>query len=154
MKKILVIGAGFSGAVIARELAEAGLFVEVVDARTHVAGNCHTERDASTNVMVHVYGPHIFHTDNERVWEYVQRFDRFMPYVNRVKTVVKGKVYSLPVNLHTINQFFDVALRPEEARALIQEKAARSSSGTPASRHPATRRLASACQSSRTSWRA
>ena len=123
MKKILVIGAGFSGAVIARELAEAGLFVEVVDARTHVAGNCHTERDASTNVMVHVYGPHIFHTDNERVWEYVQRFDRFMPYVNRVKTVVKGKVYSLPVNLHTINQFFDVALRPEEARALIKEKA-------------------------------
>ena len=123
MKKILVIGAGFSGAVIARELAEAGLFVEVVDARTHVAGNCHTERDASTNVMVHVYGPHIFHTDNERVWEYVQRFDRFMPYVNRVKTVVNGKVYSLPVNLHTINQFFDVALRPEEARALIQEKA-------------------------------
>ena len=123
MKKILVIGAGLSGAVIARELAEAGLFVEVVDARTHVAGNCHTERDASTGVMVHVYGPHIFHTDNERVWNYVQRFDRFMPYVNRVKTVVNGKVYSLPVNLHTINQFFDVALRPEEARALIQEKA-------------------------------
>ena len=122
MQKILVIGAGFSGAVIARELAEAGLFVEVVDARTHVAGNCHTERDASTGVMVHVYGPHIFHTDNERVWSYVQRFDRFMLYVNRVKTVVKGKVYSLPINLHTINQFFGKALRPEEAVALIQEK--------------------------------
>ena len=122
-QKILVIGAGFSGAVIARELAEAGATVEVIDSRSHVAGNCHTERDAATDVMVHVYGPHIFHTDNERVWEYVQRFDRFMPYVNRVKTVAKGKVYSLPVNLHTINQFFDVALRPEEARALIQEKA-------------------------------
>ena len=122
-KKILVIGAGFSGAVIARELAEVGATVEVIDSRSHVAGNCHTERDAATDVMVHVYGPHIFHTDNERVWEYVQRFDRFMPYVNRVKTVAKGKVYSLPVNLHTINQFFDVALRPEEARALIQEKA-------------------------------
>ncbi len=68
MKKILVIGSGFSGAVIARELAEAGLCIEVIDARSHVAGNCHTARDHSTNVMVHVYGPHIFHTDNERVW--------------------------------------------------------------------------------------
>ena len=123
MKKILVIGAGFSGAVIARELAEAGYQVEVVDAREHVAGNCHTERDAATNIMVHVYGPHIFHTDNEEVWNYVQRFDRFIPYVNRVKTVVKDRVYSLPINLHTINQFFDVALRPEEAKKLIQSKA-------------------------------
>ena len=123
MKKILVIGAGFSGAVIARELAEAGYQVEVVDAREHVAGNCHTERDAATNIMVHVYGPHIFHTDNEEVWNYVQQFDRFMPYVNRVKTVVKDRVYSLPINLHTINQFFDVALRPEEAKKLIQSKA-------------------------------
>ena len=89
-KRILIIGAGFSGAVIARELAEAGATVEVIDSRSHVAGNCHTERDASTDVMVHVYGPHIFHTDNERVWAYVQRFDRFMPYVNRVKTVSYG----------------------------------------------------------------
>ena len=123
MKKILVIGAGFSGAVIARELAEAGFLVEVVDAREHVAGNCHTERDAATNIMVHVYGPHIFHTDNEEVWNYVQRFDRFIPYVNRVKTVVKDRVYSLPINLHTINQFFEVALRPEEAKKLIESKA-------------------------------
>ena len=122
-QKVLVIGAGFSGAVIARELAESGLMVDVVDSRQHIAGNCHTERDLSTDVMVHVYGPHIFHTDNERVWNYVQRFGRFLPYVNRVKTVARGKVYSLPVNLHTINQFFGVALRPNEARELIQEKA-------------------------------
>lgn len=123
MKKIWVIGAGFSGAVIARELAESGCQVEVYESRTHVAGNCHTERDAATGVMVHAYGPHIFHTDDERVWQYVQRFGRFMPYVNRVKTVVQGQVYSLPVNLHTINQFFKLALRPDEARALIQQKA-------------------------------
>ena len=123
MRKILVIGAGFSGAVIARELAEAGCQVEVVDAREHVGGNCHTERDKATGIMVHAYGPHIFHTDNEMVWNYVQRFDRFIPYINRVKTVVKDRVYSLPINLHTINQFFDVALRPDEARVLIQEKA-------------------------------
>lgn len=122
-KKVLIIGAGFSGAVIARELAEAGYQIEVLDARGHVAGNCHSERDENTGVMLHVYGPHIFHTDNEEVWNYVQKYDRFMPYVNRVKSVVNGTVYSLPVNLHTINQFFGTALGPKEAKALIEEKA-------------------------------
>ena len=71
MKKFLLVGAGFSNAVIARELAEKGYKAVVIDSRSHVAGNCHSERDAETNVMVHVYGPHIFHTDNERVWNYV-----------------------------------------------------------------------------------
>jgi len=120
---ILAIGAGLSGAVIGRELAEAGHRVTVVDARPHLAGNCHTERDADTQVMVHVYGPHIFHTDDEEVWRYVNRFSRFMPFKNRVKTTSRGKVYSLPVNLHTINQFFGKAMRPEEARAFIAAKA-------------------------------
>lgn len=122
-KTIGIIGAGFSGAVIARELAEIGHTVKVYDNRPHVAGNCHTERDVSTEVMVHIYGPHIFHTDNERVWTYVQRFDTFKPYVNRVKAIAKGKVYSLPVNLHTINQFFDKTMRPAEAKSFIESKA-------------------------------
>ena len=120
---ILAIGAGLSGAVIARELAQAGHRVTVVDSRPHLAGNCHTERDAETQVMVHIYGPHIFHTDDEEVWRYVNRFARFMPFKNRVKTTSKGRVYSLPVNLHTINQFFGTAMRPEEARAFIAAKA-------------------------------
>ena len=72
---ICVVGAGFSGAVVARELAEKGHRVVVVDERSHVGGNCHTERDDKTDVMLHVYGPHIFHTDNERVWEYINRYD-------------------------------------------------------------------------------
>ena len=101
-KKISVVGAGFSGAVIARELAEAGHTISVHDSRPHVAGNCHTQRDAETDVMVHVYGPHIFHTSNEQVWNYVQQFDEFMPFVNRVKAVFNGRVYSLPINLLTI----------------------------------------------------
>ena len=103
MKKFLLVGAGFSNAVIARELAEKGYKTVVIDSRSHVAGNCHSERDAETNVMVHVYGPHIFHTDNERVWNYVNNFGEFMPFVNRVKTISQGAVYSLPINLHTIN---------------------------------------------------
>lgn len=118
-KTVLLVGAGLSGAVIARTLAEAGHRCTVVDQRDHVAGNCHTRRDEQTGVMVHVYGPHIFHTDDDEVWAYVNRFERFMPYVNRVKTTTGGKVFLLPVNLHTINQFFGKTLRPDEAKAFI-----------------------------------
>lgn len=122
-KKIGIVGAGLSGAVIARELAEAGFEVEVFDTRPHIGGNCHTERDADTGVMVHIYGPHIFHTDDAEVWDYVNSYQTFLPYKNRVKTTSQGQVYSLPVNLHTINQFFGKTFRPEEARAFIEEQA-------------------------------
>ena len=76
-KNLLMVGAGLSGAVIGRRLAEAGHIITIVDARDHIAGNCHTERDADSGVMVHVYGPHIFHTDDEEVWNYVNTFQRF-----------------------------------------------------------------------------
>ena len=118
-KTIAMVGAGLSGAVIGRELAEAGYRIEVFDSRDHIAGNCHTERDTETGVMVHVYGPHIFHTDDSGVWDYVNRFERFLPYKNRVKTTSGGQVYSLPINLHTINQFFGKTFRPDEARTFI-----------------------------------
>jgi len=118
-RTVLIVGAGLSGAVIARRLAEAGHRAIVIDQRDHIAGNCHTRRDEETGVMVHVYGPHIFHTDDEEVWTYVNRYERFMPYVNRVKTTSAGKVYLLPINLHTINQFFGKTLRPDEAKAFI-----------------------------------
>ncbi len=120
----LMVGAGLSGAVIGRYLAEAGHQVTVVDNRPHVGGNCHTERDEETGVMVHIYGPHIFHTDDREVWDYVNQFETFLPYKNRVKTTSldgngKRQVFSLPVNLHTINQFFGQTFRPEEARDFI-----------------------------------
>jgi len=121
--RILVVGAGLSGAVIGRLLAEAGLGVTILEARDHIAGNCHTRRDPATGVLVHVYGPHIFHTDDAEVWDYVRGFATFRPYLNRVKTTVAGKVYSLPVNLHTINQFFGRAMNPDEARAFIAGRA-------------------------------
>jgi UDP-galactopyranose mutase len=119
-RPVLIVGAGLSGAVIARQLAEAGRRVLVIDQRDHIAGNCHTARDAESGVMVHVYGPHIFHTDDERVWAYVNSFARFIPYINRVKTTVGGRVFSLPINLHTINQFFGKTMRPDEARLSSQ----------------------------------
>ncbi len=120
---LLMVGAGLSGAVIGRYLAEAGHRVTIVESRSHIAGNCHTERDAETGVLVHVYGPHIFHTDDAEVWDYVNRFETFLPYKNRVKTTSGGAVYSLPVNLHTINQFYGKTMRPDEARAFIEEQA-------------------------------
>ncbi len=123
--EILLVGAGLSGAVIGRMLAEAGHRATVIDARGHVGGNCHTERDPETGVLVHVYGPHIFHTDDEEVWDYVNGFARFLPYKNRVKTTARGQVFSLPINLHTINQFYGKTFRPDEARAFIAEQADR-----------------------------
>jgi UDP-galactopyranose mutase len=121
--KVLVVGAGFTGAVIARELAEADHSVLVIDERTAVAGNCHTEVDGETGVMVHTYGPHIFHTDDEKTWNYICRFGKMMPFRNQVKARVGGQVFSMPINLHTINQFFDTAMAPQEAEKFIRNQA-------------------------------
>jgi UDP-galactopyranose mutase len=113
-----IAGAGFSGAVIARELAEAGHDISVVDARDQIGGNSHTQRNAD-GVMVHVYGPHIFHTQHQNVWDYINRFGVMMPYNHRVKALAKGSAYSLPVNLLTINQFFNKTFSPAEAEAFV-----------------------------------
>ena len=125
MKHLLVVGAGFSGAVLARALAEAGMNVRVIDVRGHFGGNCHTQRDAETGVMTHLHGPHVFHTGNEKVWRYLQRFGKWIPYVNRVKANTGDGVYSLPINLHTINQFYGQTLTPDEARVFLESKAER-----------------------------
>lgn len=114
-----IAGAGFSGAVTARELAQAGHRVSLFDSRPHVAGNCHTEQHPDTGVLVHVYGPHIFHTPHRDVWEYVNRYARFRPYQHRVKANARGAVYGLPINLHTINQFFGKTFSPQEAQQFI-----------------------------------
>jgi UDP-galactopyranose mutase len=118
MASIGIAGAGFSGAVIARELAEAGHICHVFDTRDHVGGNCHTERH-DTGVLVHRYGPHIFHTDNERVWGYMNRYGDMVPYDHKVKTTVEDTVFSLPVNLHTINQVYGTSMSPTEAHQFI-----------------------------------
>jgi UDP-galactopyranose mutase len=115
---INVAGAGWSGAVIARRLAHAGHRVTVWEAREHVGGNCYTERRHSINV--HVYGPHIFHTSNERVWRWVNKWGTWEPYRLKVMSTAQGGVYSLPVNLHTINQVFGCAVTPKQASRLLE----------------------------------
>lgn len=120
--RFAIVGAGFSGAVVARELVEAGHTADVFDTRDHVAGNCHTARH-ETGVMVHTYGPHIFHTQHEHVWQYINRFGEMMPYRHKVKAISRGNMYSLPVNLKTINQFFDRNFDAVQAEEFIRSKA-------------------------------
>lgn len=122
METIGIAGAGFAGAVLARELVESGKYqVVIFEQRDHIAGNCHTVRDPKTQVMIHQYGPHIFNTSREDVWDYVNRFGKFMPFMNRVKAVTEKGMFSLPINLMTINQFFDKTMSPEEAKEFISQ---------------------------------
>jgi UDP-galactopyranose mutase len=116
----LIVGAGLAGAVLARQLVTATeCDVTVIDERSHIGGNCHTERDSATQILLHKYGPHIFNTSREDVWQYVNRFARFRPFVNRVKAHTEKGIFSLPINLHTINQFFGKNFNPTEAREFI-----------------------------------
>ena len=120
---LLVVGSGFFGLTIAERAATAGRRVTVIDRRSHIGGNAYSEAEASTGIEVHRYGAHLFHTSNATVWEYVNRFTAFTPYVHRVYTNHSGVVYPLPINLGTINQFFGAAYSPAEARALIAQQA-------------------------------
>lgn len=119
--RFLIIGSGFSGCTLANQLVKnLDCTVEIWDERDHLGGNCHTERDEETGIMVHKYGPHIFNTDKKEIWDYVNSFGEFRSYVHRVKGIHKGKVYSLPVNLYTINHFFNKIFTPDEARVFLE----------------------------------
>ncbi|MBC9944653.1 UDP-galactopyranose mutase [Leucobacter sp. cx-328] len=120
---LLVVGSGFFGLTIAERAANAGKKVVVIDRRSHIGGNAYSEAEPETGIEVHRYGAHLFHTSNERVWEYVNRFTSFTNYEHKVYSNFKGEIYPLPINLGTINQFFRAAYGPEEARALIAEQA-------------------------------
>jgi UDP-galactopyranose mutase len=119
--RFLIIGAGFSGAVVAHELAKnMDCHIDVWEERDHIAGNCHTSRDEETGIMVHHYGPHIFNTDKKEIWDYVNSFTEFRPYVHRVKAMHNGEVFSFPVNLHTLNQLFKKTFSPVTAREFLK----------------------------------
>lgn len=118
--RFLIIGSGFSGCVLANQLAkQLPCTIDIWDEREHIGGNCHSSRDEETGIMVHRYGPHIFNTDKREIWDYVNSFVEFRPYVHRVKANSKGNIYPLPVNLQTINQFFGKSFNPTEARAFL-----------------------------------
>lgn len=119
----LIVGAGFAGAVTARELAEAGERVLVIDKRPHIGGNAYDRLDAD-GVLVHEYGPHIFHTNSERVFEYLSRFTAWRPYEHRVLAVPdarNGKAFPLPINRTTINRLYGLDLDEAGVAAFLEK---------------------------------
>ena len=119
MYDYLIVGAGLYGAVFAREAADAGKKVLVIDKRQNIAGNVYTE-DVE-GIKVHVYGAHIFHTNNREVWNYVNRFSEFNRFTNSPVANYRGELYSLPFNMYTFNKMWGV-VTPEEAEAKIAEQ--------------------------------
>jgi UDP-galactopyranose mutase len=122
---LVVVGAGFFGLTVAERVAtELGRRVVVLDRRTHLGGNAYSENEPQTGIEIHRYGAHLFHTSNERVWEYVNRFTAFTGYQHRVFTISKQRVYPMPINLATICEYFGEHLTPTQARALVRAQAA------------------------------
>lgn len=122
---VLIVGAGLFGLTMAERLAnECDKKVLVIDKRNHIGGNCYSEFDSETGIECHKYGAHLFHTSLENVWEYVNQFTKFTNYIHKVYTTHDGVVYPLPINLGTINQFFQAAYTPDEAKVKIAGQAA------------------------------
>jgi UDP-galactopyranose mutase len=124
MTRVLTVGCGFAGATIARELAEAGWQVDMIDQRPHIGGNAFDEVDAN-GIRIHRYGPHLFHTSNRKVVDWLLRFGEFVPYEHRVQALLPdGRCVGVPVNRKTINDVFGVALGdPAAVRAFLQTQA-------------------------------
>ena len=114
----LIVGCGLFGAVFAQKQTGRGKNVLIIEKRCHIGGNCYTENVNGINV--HKYGPHIFHTSNETVWEYINRFASFNHFVNRPKVQYKDKLYSFPINLMTLYQLYGVKT-PFEAKKKLAE---------------------------------
>jgi UDP-galactopyranose mutase len=114
----LIVGSGLFGSTFAQQANERGYRCLIIDKRSHIGGNCYTENVEGINV--HKYGPHIFHTSDKRIWDYVNRFAEFNNFVNRPKVNYEGNVYSFPINLFTLYQLFGVKT-PEEAESVLEK---------------------------------
>lgn len=121
--KYIVVGSGFWGAVFAERIASVlNKKVLVIDKRDHIGGNCYCETDKQTGIECHKYGCHIFHTSVKNVWDYINRFSEFNGYKHKVLITSKNKVYSMPVNLATINSYYNLNLTPFEAESLLKKE--------------------------------
>jgi UDP-galactopyranose mutase len=119
---LLVVGAGFYGLTIAERVAnELNKKVIILERRNHVGGNAYSYFDNSSGIEIHKYGSHLFHTSNEKIWEYVNRFTSFNNYVHRVFSIHEGQVFTLPTNLHTFAQVYKKYITPSDAKELIGE---------------------------------
>jgi UDP-galactopyranose mutase len=130
--RVIVIGAGFFGATIAERIAtQLQLPVAVLERRRHVGGNAYSETDPATGIEVHKFGSHLFHTSSEEVWQYLQRFTAFNDYRHRVLALHRGRVFSMPINLMTICNFFGRAFTPDQARQFIADQISKCGIETP-----------------------
>lgn len=119
----LVVGSGFFGSVIAERIAnDLGERVLVVEKRNHIGGNCYSQIDPQSGIEYHTYGTHIFHTSNSQVWKYIKQFTEFNSYHHQVLTTYQDKVYQMPINLETINSFYQKNLKPFEVEAFLQQE--------------------------------
>ena len=116
---ILVVGSGFAGCTVAERLASSGRKVLVIEKRSHVGGNCYDEHD-DQGVLIHRYGPHIFHTQMQHVVDYLSRFTEWHPYEHRVLAHIDGHLYPFPINLDTINYIFDMDLDETGAELFLK----------------------------------
>jgi UDP-galactopyranose mutase len=116
----LIIGCGISGAVLARLLAEAGRRVQIIDRRNHIGGNCYDRYDAKTGTFVHLYGPHIFHTDDKETWNFLSRFTDWIPYQHKVLGLVQGQFTPLPFNLNSLRSIFPKSIADKTESALLE----------------------------------
>ena len=118
---VIIVGSGFFGATIAEKITdELNLKVAVLEKRSHIGGNSYSVIEEETQIEYHKYGSHIFHTNNKKVWDYCNRFTNFNNYRHKVLTVHKNKIYSMPINLSTINQFYEKNLNPEQAETFMK----------------------------------
>jgi len=121
---LIIVGAGFFGLTIADKAASAGFNVTIIDKRSHSGGSANAYFDKSTGIEVHRYGPHVFHTNSDDVWNYLSRFTGWYPYTQRTWTVARGGVWPLPVNLATISLYTGAAMSPGLARNWVEQHAA------------------------------
>lgn len=116
----LVVGAGFAGSIVAERLANAGRQVLIIDKRPHIAGNAYDEHDAQ-GVLIHRYGPHIFHTNARRIFDYLSRFTAWRPYEHRVLAQVDGQLLPIPINRDTVNRLYGLTLDEAGMQAFLEK---------------------------------
>jgi len=124
----LIVGSGFYGSILAERIAnDMNRTVLVIDKRNHIGGNCHSEIHEETGIEFHTYGTHIFHTSSSKVWEYINRFTEFNGYHHQVLSTYRDRVYQMPINLETVNSFYNLNLRPYEVENFLKKESGKES---------------------------
>lgn len=131
MKNITIVGAGLFGIVLAQQLAQADFYILLIDKRNHIGGNCFDYIDEQTGIFVHKYGPHILHINDEKIYKYITKFCTFNTYKHQVRAFYNDKIYEFPINLSTINSFYNINLRPYEVTKFLASETQKYSISNP-----------------------